>query len=199
MGRRICHDPATLLMTTVAGLNLLLLVVFATKIGYVSERHTLPIIAVLSPFAAIGIHSWLTAISRFIPFVHPHRDRWIVLVAMLAVCLPSALKPLHSNRVGLKKAGEFLSDVYTPGDTIVDPFSWSEFYAGVSVTHVPVDSESSKTLYVVMPGPGDPSKHDRLPKMTLAKKIAASGTIVFAYPNPGQPDQATVLVYKTTR
>lgn len=195
--RRIASDAATRLFAIDLIFHLGLLMLFAAKIGYVSERHTLPVVVVLACFAGAAIRPLLEAIARVGPFVTPERDRWFVLVAVAAACLPSTLRPLHQSRVGLKKAGEYLRTVVCPGDVVVDPFSWAEFYAGMSVTKLGKTEDPERPHYVVLPGPADPSPHDRLPKMRQAKDVAAAGSVVYRWPVDAPPQAATVLVVKT--
>lgn len=197
--RQFPHDGAMMLFAVFTICSLTLLIAFAAKIGYISERHTLPAIAVLGVFAAIGMQSLIAFVANHWPSVTLRRDRWLLLVMVVLGGLPSALRTPHANRIGLKKVGEYLRDHATDNDIIVDPFSWSQFYAGASVISLPDEPDTAKTLYTVLPGPADPSQHDRLPKMQQARGIAASGTAVYSWPEHVSPEQARVVVYKTTR
>ena len=193
------RDGAMMLFAVFTTCSLTLLVAFAAKIGYISERHTLPAIAVLCGFAAIGMQTLVAFAANHWPIVNIRRDRWLLLVGVVLVCLPPTLRSPHANRIGLKKAGDYLRDHAADSDIIVDPFSWSQFYAGASVTTLPGEPDTAKTLYTVLPGAADPSKHDRLPKMQQARGIAASGKPVYVWPEDVPPEQARVVVYKTTR
>ena len=200
--RRFRTDPALALLGTYMSFNAGLLIVFAARIGYVSERHTLPLAMVLCPLAAAGLVPFIHVASKYLLFgslLQPRRDRWILALAVIVSALPSATKPLHETRIGFRHAGNYLADVYREGDIIVDPFSWSEFYAGPAVTKLIPENESSKVLYTVLDGPADTSKHVRLPKMDMARSIAKSGKPVYHWPEDRPIEEATVVVYKTVR
>jgi hypothetical protein len=194
--KRIMADPASLLFVALAGFNSLLLLLLAAKIGYVSERHTLPIVAVLCLFAAASVEVVIRLLSVKIDIT---KIRWMILAVLMGISLPMALRPLHQNRIGLKMAGEFLGTVFKDGDAVVDPFSWSEYYAGITVSKVHKEPEHAKTIYVVLHGPADTSSHERLPKLQLAKDIANSGKIIYQWPESVPQEQAKVFVYKTLR
>jgi hypothetical protein len=200
--RRFRTDPALVLLCTFMAFNAGLLIVFAARIGYVSERHTLPLAMVICPLAAVGLVPFILVASRYLPngsLLQPRRDRWILALAVIVSALPSATKPLHETRTGFKHAGKYLADVYREGDIIVDPFSWTEFYSGPAVTKLIPEPESAKVLYTVLGGPADKSKHVRLPKMDMARNIAKSGKPVYHWPDDRPFEEATVVVYKTLR
>lgn len=200
--RRLRTDPALALIVTFLAFNAGLLIFFAARIGYVSERHTLPLAMVLCPLAAAGIVPLLLLISRALPLgsvLQPRRDRWLLALAIIVSALPSAFKPLHETRTGFRYAGKYLAEVYREGDIIVDPFSWAEFYSGAAVTKLIPEPDSGKVLYTVLDGPSDKSKHVRLPKMELARSIAKSGKPVYHWPEDRPIEEATVIVYKTVR
>ena len=198
--RRFRTDPALAFVGTFLVFNVALLLAFAAKMGYVSERHTVPLAMVISPLAALGMVPFVTFVSRYaFSFLNPRRDRWLLALVVVASALPFAVRPLHETRIGFRHAGNFLADVFREGDVIVDPFSWAEFYAGPAVTRLVPESDTAKVLYTVLAGPGDKSPHVRLPKMDLAKNIANSGKPVYHWPDDQPIENAKVVVYKTVR
>lgn len=197
--RRFRHDPAAAFVGTFAILNAGLLVTFASRIGYVSERHALPLALLVCVFAAVGIGATATYAKTWFPFANPRRDRWLIALALIASALPVALKPLHETRTGFKYAGQFLAGVYRDGDVIVDPFSWSEFYSGAAVGRIVPEPPQAAVLWTVLEGPGSKNPHKRLPKMDLATGIAKSGRPAYHWPEDGPLSDAKVVVYKTVR
>jgi hypothetical protein len=197
--RRFRHDPATAFVGTFAACNAGLLVAFASRIGYVSERHALPLAMIVCVFAAAGVGATVTFAKPWLPFVNPRRDRWLIALALLASALPVALKPMHESRTGFRHAGQFLAGVYREGDAIVDPFSWAEFYSGVAVTRLVPEPPNASVHWLVLEGPGIKNPHKRLPKFVAATDIARSGKPVYHWPEDGPIEDAKVVVYKTVR
>jgi hypothetical protein len=197
--RRFRHDPATAFVGTFAMLNAGLLVTFASRIGYVSERHALPLALVVCVFAAAGVAATATYAKQRLAFAHPRRDRWLIAVALIVSALPVALKPLHETRTGFKYAGRYLATAYREGDAVVDPFSWAEFYSGVAVGRLAPEPANAPVVWTVLEGPGSKNPHKRLPKMDLATGIARSGTAAYYWPENGLLEDAKVVVYKSVR
>lgn len=199
--KRFRIDPAITLIGMLLFLNTGLLLAFATKIGYVSERHTLPLVMILCPLAAEGLLALAMVLSKWgmSSIIEPRRDRWLLALAVFVIALPSVLRPLHETRIGFKHAGQYLADVYQVGDIIIDPFSWAEFYAGPAVTRLIPEPDSSKVLYIVLDGPAGKSPHTRLPKMEMARNIAKAGKPVYHWPDDQPFENAQVVVYKTVR
>ncbi|MFO0937288.1 MAG: glycosyltransferase family 39 protein [Gemmataceae bacterium] len=198
--KRFRCDPAITFVGTFLTFNIGLLLVFAAKIGYVSERHTVPLALVICPLAAAGIVPLIHILARYtFSFLNARRDRWIVALALCAAATVLAVRPLHETRTGFRYAGKYLAGVFQDGDVIVDPFSWAEFYAGPAVTRLIPETDTAKVLYTVLDGPMDKSQHVRLPKMDLARNIAKSGAPVYHWPEDQPIENAKVIVYKTTR
>ena len=123
-------DAAVAILLCAAGFNVLILLYLATKIGYVSERHALPIACYLTIFAGPVLARIAESIGRSRSPLFS-RDPVIVTALLLALfCLPGALKPLHANREGLRRAGEWLAKNMKPDEHLIDPFDWSAYYSG---------------------------------------------------------------------
>jgi len=191
--------PGLLLPLALCGLVALILGRLALALGYLSERHTLVLVLCGSLWAGAalvrGADSWPGLLARWRG--RPLSARWAtvlptaVLLLWTVWCLPAALKPLHANRTGYRKAGEWLADRVQPGDLILDPFCWAHYYAGgvgqeqqpgpVAATHQPL-------CYVVLPDVTSTNAHNRF-TMVLgpAQKLAAQGDVVFRWaPDAGQ-------------
>jgi hypothetical protein len=168
--------------------------VLALKIGYVSERHTLLIVFVACLFTAAA----LEPIGRNLLSVR-NGPAWL-LAALLAACLPAALRPLHENRIGHYHAGKFLASAAGPGETVVDPFSWALYYSGRTLYQVEADPSDAPVIYAVWENAKD-NPHSRLPRRDDALNVAHDGwsEVVFQWPPDGTAYQAKVVVYKLDR
>src|SRR5262249_10248837 len=121
----------------------------------------------------------------------PISARWrtIVTLAWLLLAvgwgLPSALRPLHVNRLGHRLAGEWLAVHAQPTDPIVDPFCWAYFYAGRTFPEgeLPtIQSSPQSVSYVVVTE--SKNIHQRLSALPGAKALAQHGSEVFRWRPP---------------
>jgi hypothetical protein len=175
--------------------------------GYVSERHSLPIL-MCGLYWMVGGVDWFC--SRLIRAGGWVQARWgrayafpmregtvalIVLVALAGVALPKSLEPLHANRAGFHAAGLWLAEHAEPTDVIVDPFAWAEYYAGHALRDAKaVDAPSPSRQFVVVGGSGN--EHARLPLMPAAESLANQGTLVYRWPTERTKQKSEeVLVY----
>jgi hypothetical protein len=197
--RRITVDPGLGLVVTLIGLNLGVLLLLAWHNGYVSERHTMLVVA-LGTLVVAGSLEPLGRVWERVPGAQwfaglPAAGLGLLVIA--ATCLPATFRPLHDNRAGHYFAGKYLGSVVTDDDAVFDPFCWAEYYSGRTLTHIPPDPPEVKVSYAVLET--GPSPHSRLPRLEHAKQIAEQGTVVYYWPETGPVDKAKVLVYKTVR
>ncbi|HUR55927.1 MAG TPA: glycosyltransferase family 39 protein [Gemmataceae bacterium] len=200
--KRVSARPEAWVLVVLAGVNVAVVMTLGTKVGYVSERHTLLLVLLTCVFAGASLEPLALCLSRI-----PKIGRiWAgklapagLLLALVAAALPSTLKPLHPQREGHKHAGKWLKEHATNEDCVIDPFSWADWYAERTLYHIPPDPPDAKVLYTVLDSKTRPEEHTRLPRMALARDVAASGTVVYWWPENVPPEQASVKVYKTTR
>jgi hypothetical protein len=176
--------------------------------GYVSERHSLPVV-MCGLYWVVGGMDWFC--SRLVRAGNWMQARWggahqfpmregmvalTLLVALAGVALPKSLEPLHANRAGFHAAGLWLAEHAEPTDVIVDPFAWAEYYAGHALRDAnAVDAPSPARQFVVVGGSGN--EHARLPLMPAAESLANQGTLVYRWPTQRTKQKAAeeVLVY----
>jgi hypothetical protein len=128
--RRAQADPGFGLVYVLLGLNLCVLLLLAWHNGYVSERHTMTMVA-LGCVVAAGS---LEPIGRFWARV-PGAQKFAGLpaagaglIVLVAAAVPATFRPLHDNRAGHYFAGKYLGSVATDADAVFDPFCWAEYY-----------------------------------------------------------------------
>src|SRR5262249_20560745 len=124
--RRAPADPGFGLVYVLVGLNLGVLFLLAWHNGYVSERHTMTMVA-LGCVVAAGA---LEPIGQFWAKV-PGAQKFAGLpaagaglIVLVAAAVPATFRPLHDNRAGHYFAGKFLGAVVTDADAVFDPFCW---------------------------------------------------------------------------
>ena len=149
--RRLRTDPAVGVLLVMAGLNLGLVALLAAKVGYLSERHVLPLAFVgcfLAAHAMFGTRDFWRSVFGG-PLTSPPAT-WVLYGIIFASCLPATAKPLHEDRYGHRVLGEYLKANATADDVILDPYNWAQFYSGRSVRGVPGDPPSPRYRWAVL-------------------------------------------------
>lgn len=194
--RRIACDPGLAALPILAMVNLAVISALALKVGYISERHTVLIVLILSLFTA----SSLQPVGQLLGF-WPRWRSWGMLVAVVATSLPSALKIPHEGRTGHVYAGRYLAEHIGPRDAVIDPFCWAEWYAGRTLHGVPADPIPPAARWVIMET-GD-SPHSRLPRYQDALNVVNDqdnrAVLMFWWPDVPEAEareRAKVLVYR---
>gem|GEM_PF-2374282 len=198
--KRLKESPEWFLLLATAAIQLLALARVAYSQGYASERHLLTASFVAVYFTVGGLEPLFAWFAKW-PVVGPlYRKPWIesVWVAVLiAICIPSLLKPLHQNRIGFKKAGEFLATELKPEDKLLDPYEWSQYYAGRTMYWIP-NYDYKPVEYAVLRTGGD-SEDKRLNQGVVdhVKKIVADprAKVVYRWPE-GPPEEAKIVIYR---
>jgi hypothetical protein len=201
-GRRVRAEPWMWVPILFVGMMLALLAALGSigqavpsgaRQHYVSGRHTLSIVYVGCFFAAGG----LVELTRRIK--HPAAPA-VVLAALVASCLPSALKPLHESRVGHKYVGEVLRDQAGSDDTIIDPWDWAQWYAGRTLYWIHPDPEplAGRSRWAVLEPGDDPNSESPRYPMALAVKNDQENKaeVVTWWPDDKPVGEAKVVLYR---
>ncbi|MBX9582262.1 MAG: glycosyltransferase family 39 protein [Gemmataceae bacterium] len=203
--RRVSAEPGAWVLLALAGLNFAVLIHLAARTGYVSERHTVLLVTVGCLFAGAALEPVAAALASL-----PKVGRfWAgklapagLLVMLVATALPATLRPLHANREGHKHVGRKLAELAAEHEargepiTVVDPFCWAEWYSGRSLYYVPQDQPAATVRYVVLDDRTRPEDHTRLPRLDVARDLAAAGTVIYHWPEDVPVEQAKVKLYK---
>jgi Dolichyl-phosphate-mannose-protein mannosyltransferase len=190
-------DARVVLLLAFAGVHACVLYLLAWKIGYVSQRHTLPEVLVTCVFAAASFPVLGASGVRWWRRGTPWSWGAVWAVVLIAAALPRDFRSLHSERAGHKAAGKWLA-TQDRAIEVVDPFGWAEWYAGRTLRTIP-NPDPRKGLYVyAVFEPNSPSPHSRLGWYDTAKQLKEQpdSEPVFEYP-PGVPkEKVKVAVYK---
>ncbi|MCE9530484.1 MAG: glycosyltransferase family 39 protein [Planctomycetes bacterium] len=193
---RLRGDAAFQLLLAVGLCQALLLWFIAFGAGYVAERHLLLVTLCSIHLAAAAIP--LIA-EKMVQWHLPRRiaseQTWAIFIAVafVTVCIPWGLKPLHANRAGHQAAGRWLATHEQPGDLLIDPFAWSEFYAGY-MRECPRTLPVQKSVLSVLTT-GE-NTHPRLHMMIIARQFAERGKIIYHWPENKPVEQAKVVIYR---
>jgi hypothetical protein len=181
---RLRGDPTMWLLIILPALHLAILWRMASVVGYVSERH-----AIMVAFASCF---WAGGLLSLVP-----RGTLVCTVILVAIGLPSTLKPLHANRAGHHAAGQWLASNAGKHDEVIDPFAWAYFYCGgvFREGRIAPAAPEKRIRYVVMEQRSN--EHARLGwTMNLARQLAPRGEPVYHWPENAEPEKALVVVYR---
>jgi hypothetical protein len=178
----------------------------AQLMGYLSDRHTLLIVLTGSYFAVAALgrvgEKLAALLKRFRPSLAGTRwaaaPLWSAAVLTLAVAspLPRTLEQLHGDRVGFRTAGYWLAEHSLPGDFILDPYCWANYYAGRVFTEGRTDLKCHQPplFYLVMEE--SDNKHTRLNEHKAGMEIKKHGTAIQRWQVRRGKDEAEVVVYE---
>src|SRR6516162_6483488 len=209
--RRLGTMPAFWVVAVYFTIQTATLFMLAMTVGYVSDRHTMTLVMCGSPFVAAGIFDvsqWvLTLIGRG-GAGGPSSNRMVtagaavLIAALLAVCLPKTLLPLHADRAGNHAAGLCLKGRVHDWDDVVDDHTWSHLYAGMVFKEdkPPVQPPPGVVplTYVVITRSRDAEINADRRKME-EYAVSAGGQEVFHWPDDGSVAAARVVVYVLPR
>ena len=116
-------------------------------LGYLSSRHTLPLVMISVPWAAAGTFVCLRGWAVKLPWSTPHRlDRCVLSMGLVVVTLVVyQLRPGHASRWGHWAAGRWLAEHATAGDVVLDTRGWARFVSGRPATITGTSARRSPT------------------------------------------------------
>lgn len=195
---RIRNAPGGWVLMLLSALHACLLIKMTSSIGYLSERHTALIVLTGTYPATLGLFVLIEKLAALSWNTYKFAPATIVMViAVVSVLtgLPSLRKPLHYNRTGHRKAGEWLAHHAPPDSGICDPFCWAQYYAGRDFVRA-ADNDPPDQFVVLETSD---NQHSRLPLIPEAKAKAAAGELVYYWPERNGPSKAQVAVYRWHR
>jgi hypothetical protein len=199
--RHITRAPGIWILLVIGVLHTLLLVRVAYRAGYLADRHALILVLGGLYWTAAGVLvmarglaalagrlvSAATALPAWRPMIANSRA-WcaVLLLGLIGSALPKTLEPLHVTRAGFHAAGIWLAQHARPGDVILDPFCWAEFYAGQCFQDGTHAARVPGAAHYVVMGSGSHWKNPA-PDLPIARIEAERGTLVFRWPTePGK-------------
>jgi 4-amino-4-deoxy-L-arabinose transferase-like glycosyltransferase len=80
--------------------------------GYMSVRHTLPLVVFTMFFIPTGLQSWASWLNIKFSKGYQHTHRWfaILMVTGIVICTPKLLRSLHPDKVAYRQASRWLAD-----------------------------------------------------------------------------------------
>jgi len=192
-----------MLLTIYLVLYALVLVRHQVVLGYVSDRHLLPMVAVALPWAAAGTYICARRAATILGCPARRTRRLgallVVLAAGAAIVLPQ-WKPGHRSRWGHWAAGCWLQAHARTPDAVLDTRGWASFASNrpsYDYWHVRQALTDPHLAYIVV-GADELSALSRR-AATLRAVLAYSATPVAAFPDDKDGTSIGVLVYRYQR
>jgi hypothetical protein len=123
----------------------------------------------------------------------------LILIIIISVLLPKTLKPQRSDKLGIKKAGQWIREnSHKPHPAILSVLARSAYYAGG--THVPLDSINSmltmvrakKVDYMLMMQ----KEYEIIEKEMRPFVQSGQIVLVYKYPEKKSLNRRNVLLFK---
>ena len=191
------------LLTIYLVLYVLVLVRHQVVLGYVSDRHLLPLVAVALPWAAAGTYVCARRAAAALGCPAQRTKRLgallVVVAAFAAIVLPQ-WKPGHRSRWGHWAAGCWLQAHARTPDAVLDTRGWASFASNrpsYDYWHVRQALTDPHLSYIVV-GADELSAASRR-AATLRAVLAYSATPVAAFPDDKEGASIGVLVYRYQR
>ena len=198
--RRLLKVPEFLVPLTFLGMYSLLMPVMAYKVGYISDRHLLPMAVWGVFFAAAGLCDLTDRLRQWWPAVLvPRLSGGVSIVALVMVlglagaCLPRTLQKIHASGAGNRAAGLWLAQQLKSGDSVQDEHVWTSFYAGRMFEEARATDPQSKS-FIVLTRSKDPSINYQTAQQEEKLRLA-HGEIVFHWPPQTSEQQARIVIY----
>ncbi|MDD5063406.1 MAG: glycosyltransferase family 39 protein [Phycisphaerae bacterium] len=125
------REPEKFFVIVLIALNVLIMTLLYYKFGYMSRRHTLPLVVFTIFYVPIGIEmlaSWLS--EKFSN--NANTDFWFLALILIgiAICSPKLLRPIRAEKQSYRDAARWLAKNTDEGDIIAAPDIRIGFYSG---------------------------------------------------------------------
>lgn len=142
------YEPEVFYVIVFIVLNIFLVLWLYCKFGYMSNRHTLPLVM----FTIFCIPVGLQALAAWLEKRFPKGTQvWFIVLIMvgIVICTPKLLRPLHHDKLIFRKAAQWLAENTLEDDLIAVPDSRISFYSGRKGIDYKHHAFSENVQYVV--------------------------------------------------
>ena len=100
--------------------------------GYISERHTLPLVVFTMFFIPTGLNAWASWLNVKFSKGYQHTHRWFAILTTvgIVICIPKLLSSLHPDKLIYRQASQWLEQNTETDALIAVPDYRISFYAG---------------------------------------------------------------------
>ena len=134
-------------LATLGVTHILILMAVYVFSGYVAHRHTIPLVGLAMPFAALGLYQTCAVLARWIGV----RPRYLVVPTFVACCLtvmPFTLRHLNREFEPVMEATEWVQSQVGPGGGVVCNSPYVQFYSRLPVAELsPLSPSLAEALH----------------------------------------------------
>jgi len=123
-------EPEVFYMIAFVLLNVLLLLWLYSTAGYMSTRHSMPLVMLTCLYVPVGLQMFVCRLDRKSPAKDGAHIKFIVLIIVgIMICMPKLLRPLHYDKVTIPEAAQWLKENTDKHDIISTSDPRIAFYA----------------------------------------------------------------------
>ena len=124
-------EPNQFFIIVLVIINILIMVWLYSSHGYMSGRHTLPLVVFTMFYIPTGLQALASGLNSKFSRGYEHSHRWfaILMVIGIAVCVPKLLKPLHYDKLAFRRAAQWLAQNTESSAILAVPDYRISFYA----------------------------------------------------------------------
>ena len=197
---RTWHEPEVFFITAMTLLNIMIMFWLFAKYGYMSNRHTLPLLMLPILFVPVGLQECAIGLQQKFSgkactgnTANPNRYLWFLalVLAGAAFCAPKLLSPIRIEKQEFRVAAKWLETNTDPGAIIAVPDERISFYAQRKGILYKNELFPENVDYLVT----IPEKQ----KKGMLPAVTPSGTLEYEYPVAKKEKGVIVSIYKMNR
>ena len=144
------YEPKRFFIIVLVGLNIALMVLLYCKAGYISGRHTLPLVVFTVFYIPAGLHTLADLLNKkFLKKDNANLGFMILMTIGIVICIPKLLRPLHHDKLLLREAARWLEGNSEKKDIIAEHDSRIGFYANRKSINYDIRAIPKEAKYVV--------------------------------------------------
>ena len=156
--KRAWYKPKQFFVIVLVALNIPLMIWLCTKYGYMSKRHTLPLMTFTIFYIPVGLQELAIWLRERFPKkgklsvgINRNERTWFLVLFLIGVsiCVPKLLRPIRAEKALYRVAAQWLNDHSTPDDLIATADSRINFYAGRRILEIEDLNSFAEAEYVV--------------------------------------------------
>jgi len=137
--KRNWREPGKFFITALIALNISLMVWLYCEHGYISRRHTLPLVVFTILYVPAGLEVWASWLQKKFskdversPAIKSHKQFWflVLFVIGISICIPKLLTPIRTEKQSYRAAAQWLAKNTNQTDIIAVPDLRISFYSG---------------------------------------------------------------------
>jgi hypothetical protein len=128
--KRDWHEPERFFTIALIALNVSVMILLYCKFGYMSRRHTLPLVVFTIFYVPVGLEALASWLGEKLSKATANFWFMVLLVIGIAICSPKLLRPIRAEKQSYRDAARWLAKNTDEKDIIAVSDSRIGFYSG---------------------------------------------------------------------